>query len=53
MNELRGPQDPLSGTDENAARRGDFPLRSPQSRAAARAMAERFQPLPDIISIYV
>jgi hypothetical protein len=53
MNYLHGPEDPVSGTDENAVRPGDFPLRSPQSRAAARAMAERFQTLPDIISVYV
>jgi hypothetical protein len=53
MNDLHGSKDPLSGTDEKALKPGDFPLRSLESRAAARAKAERFPSLPDIISVYV
>lgn len=49
MKNLRGPRIPLPDT----VLPGDFPIGSPESRAAARAMAERFPSLPDIISVYV
>jgi hypothetical protein len=32
---------------------GDFPVRSPESRAAARLLAERFPRPPTIVTIYV
>jgi hypothetical protein len=46
MRNLRAPKNPLHET----VLPGDFPLGSTESRAAARALAERFPPPPDIIT---
>jgi hypothetical protein len=49
MKDLPGPRAFLPETVSP----GDFPLGSAESRAAARAMAERFPRSPTIVTIYV